>query len=68
MVNTTAPKNTTFLCNYHFTTFKVVFYHAFGLTVFGINERMSFSKIGHIKAKLSGVEYVFFDEVSMLSA
>jgi hypothetical protein len=37
-------------------------------SMFGINERMSTSKIGHIKAKLSGVEYVFFDEVSMLSA
>ena len=37
-------------------------------SMFGINERMSFSKIGHIKAKLSGVEYVFFDEVSMLPA
>ena len=37
-------------------------------SMFGINERMNASKIGHIKAKLSGVEYVFFDEVSMLSA
>ena len=37
-------------------------------STFGINERMNTSKIGHIKAKLSGVEYVFFDEVSMLSA
>ena len=37
-------------------------------SMFGINERMNTSKIGHIKAKLSGVEYVFFDEVSMLSA
>ena len=33
MVNTTALKNTAFLCNYHFTSFKVVFYYAFGLTV-----------------------------------
>jgi hypothetical protein len=37
-------------------------------SMFGINERMNTSKIGHIRAKLSGVEYVFFDEVSMLSA
>jgi hypothetical protein len=37
-------------------------------SMFGINERMSSSKNGHVKAKLSGVEYVFFDEVSMLSA
>ena len=37
-------------------------------SMFGINERMNISKIGHIKAKLSGVEYVSFDEVSMLSA
>jgi primosomal protein N' len=29
-------------------------------SMFGINERMNISKIGHIKAKLSGVEYVFF--------
>ena len=37
-------------------------------SMFGINERMSSTKNGHIKEKLSGVEYVFFDEVSMLSA
>ena len=37
-------------------------------SMFGINERMNATKVGHIKAKLSGVEYVFFDEVSMLSA
>ena len=37
-------------------------------SMFGINERMNLTKIGHIKAKLSGVKYVFFDEVSMLSA
>jgi hypothetical protein len=36
--------------------------------MFGINDRMSSNKIGHVKAKLNGVEYVFFDEVSMLSA
>ena len=37
-------------------------------SMFGINDRMSSNKIGHIKAKLNGVDYVFFDEVSMLSA
>ena len=37
-------------------------------STFGINDRMSSNKIGNIKAKLNGVEYVFFDEVSMLSA
>lgn len=37
-------------------------------SMFGINDRSGTSKIGHIKAKLTGVEYVFFDEVSMLSA
>ena len=37
-------------------------------SMFGINERMSFNKIGAIKAWLTGVDYVFFDEVSMLSA
>ena len=37
-------------------------------SMFGINERMSSNKIGHIKAKLNGVAYVFLDEVSMLSA
>ena len=36
--------------------------------MFGINDRMSLNKIGNVKAKLNGVEYVFFDEVSMLSA
>ena len=36
--------------------------------MFGINDRMSSNKIGQIKAKLNGVDYVFFDEVSMLSA
>ena len=36
-------------------------------SMFGINER-SMKKVGHIKAKLEGTEYVFFDEVSMLSA
>jgi len=37
-------------------------------SMFGINERMSENKIGIIKARLTGVDYVFFDEVSMLSA
>ena len=37
-------------------------------SMFGINDRMTSNKIGHIKAKLNGVDYVFFDEVSMLSA
>ena len=37
-------------------------------SMFGINDRMSTTKIGHIKAKMNGVDYVFFDEVSMLSA
>ena len=38
-------------------------------SIFEINDRMSLSKIGKVKAKLlNGVEYVFFDEVSMLSA
>jgi len=37
-------------------------------SMFGINERMSNNKIGVIKARLTGVDYVFFDEVSMLSA
>jgi hypothetical protein len=37
-------------------------------SMFGINERSSGCRLGNIKAKLEGVEYVFFDEVSMLSA
>ena len=37
-------------------------------SMFGINDRMSPNKIGHVKAKLNGVDYIFFDEVSMLSA
>jgi hypothetical protein len=36
--------------------------------MFGINERSGGRRLGNIKAKLEGVEYVFFDEVSMLSA
>ena len=36
-------------------------------SMFGINER-NVRKVGHIKAKLEGTEYVFLDEVSMLSA
>ena len=35
--------------------------------MFGINERSSECRLGKVKAKLEGVEYVFFDEVSMLS-
>ena len=37
-------------------------------SMFGINERMSENRLGVIKARLMGVDYVFFDEVSMLSA
>ena len=37
-------------------------------STFGINDRSGPSRVGHIKAKLEGVEYVFLDEVSMLSA
>ena len=37
-------------------------------SMFGINDRSGTSRVGHVKAKLAGVEYVFFDEVSMLSA
>ena len=37
-------------------------------SMFGINERSGGCRLGNIKAKLEGVEYVFFDEVSMLSA
>ena len=36
--------------------------------MFDINEHMSSTRKGHIKEEISGVEYVFFDEVSMLSA
>ena len=34
-------------------------------SMFGINDRMTSNKIGHIKAKLNGVDYIFFDEVSV---
>jgi chromosomal replication initiation ATPase DnaA len=37
-------------------------------STFGINDRSRTSRVGHIKAKLIRVEYVFLDEVSMLSA
>jgi PIF1-like helicase len=37
-------------------------------SMFGINERMSSNKIENIKAKPNSIEYVFFNEVSMLSA
>ncbi len=36
-------------------------------SIFGINDRGGGSRLGYIKAKLEGVEYVFFNEVSMLS-
>ena len=34
VVNSTVPKNNAFHQNYLFTTFGVVFYHPFGLTVY----------------------------------
>jgi len=37
-------------------------------SMFGINDFNSKSQQSQVKAKLAGVEYVFFDEVSMLSA
>ena len=37
-------------------------------STFGINDRSRIGRLGHVKEKLKGVEYVFFDEVSMLSA
>ena len=37
-------------------------------SMFGINDRNGINKVGHIKERLRGAEYVFFDEVSMLSA
>src|SRR6266545_3494245 len=37
-------------------------------SIFRINNRSATCKIGQVKAKLEGVQYVFFDEVSMLSA
>ena len=39
-------------------------YHA----MFGINDFNRNSQLSQVKAKLAGVEYVFFDELSMLSA
>ena len=36
--------------------------------LFGINEYTKASSMSHIKSRLEGVEYVFLDEVSMLSA
>jgi hypothetical protein len=36
--------------------------------MFGINDFISGAGLSKIKARLSGVEYIFFDEVSMLSA
>ena len=37
-------------------------------SMFGINDFNSNSQLSQVKANLAGVEYVFFDEVSMLSA
>ena len=37
-------------------------------STFGINDKSGIGRIGQVKQKLEGVEYVFFDEVSMLSA
>ena len=39
-------------------------------SMFGINDKSgtSCTGIGHMKEKLAGVQYIFFDEVSMLSA
>jgi hypothetical protein len=36
--------------------------------MFGINDRSSTSCISLVKEKMAGVQYIFFDEVSMLSA
>ena len=37
-------------------------------SMFGINDKSGIGRLGHVKEKLNGIEYVFFDEVSMLSA
>jgi hypothetical protein len=37
-------------------------------SMFGINDFNSNLQLSQVKANLAGVEYVFFDEVSMLSA
>ena len=37
-------------------------------SMFGINDRNATCKIGQVKARLEGAQYVFLDEVSMLSA
>ena len=37
-------------------------------STFGIIDKSGIGRIGQVKQKLEGVEYVFFDEVSMLSA
>ena len=37
-------------------------------SMFGINDKSGTSRIGHVKEKMAGVQYIFFDEVSMLSA
>ena len=36
--------------------------------MFGINDKSGTSRIGHVKERMAGVEYFFFDEVLMLSA
>ena len=37
-------------------------------SMFGINDKSGTGRIGHVKEKMAGVQYIFFDEVSMLSA
>ena len=37
-------------------------------SIFGINDFNNHSQLSQVKANLAGVQYVFFDEVSMLSA
>ena len=37
-------------------------------SMFGINDKSGTSRIGHVKEKMAGVQYIFFDKVSMLSA
>ena len=37
-------------------------------SMFEINDKSGTSQIGHVKEKMEGVQYIFFDEVSMLSA
>ena len=37
-------------------------------SMFGINDKSGTGRISHVKEKMAGVQYIFFDEVSMLSA